>query len=411
MAPLTLTVPSGYGVPGATVLYNEAPSSPVEGVASGSGCTATRTFVVPWSQRWQFVAGMVGWTYLKRTSDTWWNARVTPQSYALRDLDPSEAQTLYAMGVESMKGEGKVIGYDSLGTAQYLKARVNIAYRSPTYRIYSDDFLLGGGLNSPDPITGNTRAPLLHEGGGVDESYLVRYVTKYRRPTAEYLTLPYGALKWVQQNPIQTPTGSILRIVSSMELKYTWHRVCNVPDTTQRTIGHLNNSQFDGCPRGTLLLTAVETTPYRWFFNQRLWDITYTFKFFSPIGSSQEIKNGGPIQVQNPSTGLWYDLRPDSKNIPVREYLGHNHYLRVNPGDPNGPGVVNGGYNLAPTYQMLTSDGVAPYGNFDPPPQGVTFQRPGVYNSNNFIGLGETIYRYTNFQDLFTSSRPVTPSE
>lgn len=432
MASLSLQIPTGYGSKTGTITYDETPDSPQESMG-GNVFRSRRTFIVPWSKRWLFSAGMVGWPFLRLqsgSSSSYWVSRVTPQGYSATDFDPNGTAFLYATSIENIQGQGKITGYDSDSVAQFQKAKISIGYESLSYRVRSDMEILTNAVlldqEIEDADYSDTGLGVFAGGAGVDEASLIRYITRFRQPTAEYLTLPLGALKWVQQNPTPTPAGSIGKIIAAQELHYTWHQVPNVPEAAKKSIGSLNNTWFDGYPRGTLLFVAVELKPYRWFFNQRVWDITYKFKFFSPVPSNSAEKVGGlSIYAQDSSNGLWYDTRRDgdvAPGVPVGEYLGHNHFLRTNFSDTSGPSILriftssgsSTSFTNAPAYQMMTNDGKRPYNNTSTTNISSALLQTGAQGTTT-INLqpnsGVTLYPYSNFSDLFRPDPPVTPAE
>lgn len=339
---------------GTTVNYQECPGSPAESIAGGM-FRSTRTFLVDWDQRWHFVAGTIGVPSLRAdiASGETYLSRTVPEGYFSVGLGGIlNRDWLFPTGIERVEGQGKALGYDASGTAYYEKAKVTVSYEAVTYSIRSDAEMVQDGYTHVDADGDEVLIP--------GEQKLGRYVTKFYMPTAEYLTLPFGGLNWAEA-PLTPVPGSIGRIIAATEVMFIWHQVPAIPEAVHTHIGTVNNAafptfvsgndrQFD---RGTLLLTSIDVKPYRWFFNQRLYDITYKFKYFQPVA------------------GL--DTSKDSQNnngIRINEPYGHNHFLRYKPGSV-----------LAPSYQMLSHNGRRPL-ETDPDP-------------------GVTVYAYKDFAELF----------
>lgn len=422
------TVPYGFAVPanGTLLTYDEAPDSPQESM-SGQVFRSRRSFFMPWSQRWTFAAWMVGYPALQQDYlGNWWVSRNVPQGYSALDFTGTNTPFLYASSIESIQGVGKITGYDAESTAQYSTARVTVGFETLSHRVFSDGdiFSTAGQLAAALGLdsTSDTNLGVFAQGGvvgGIDEASLVRYVTRFRQPTAEYITLPFGALKWCEPNPVLTPPGSISKIVAAVELQYVWHQVPNIPLAAKQAIGTVNDQSFDGYPRGTLLLTSIDLKPYRWFFNSRVWDITYKFKFFSPVGNPDDKLLGVSQQVLDVPRNVWVDIRRDATGTPLVEYLGHNHFLRMNFSDPNGPSAVPAAGGVGPpsflnmpTYQMISHNGNRPDGNSNSITiAGVTTRGSNAGQSNGISLGGKTVYAYTNFSNLFRPTAPLSPPE
>lgn len=449
----SLTIPSGFGYPQNSINYEECSGSPDEKIVEDA-IQAVREFIVPWNKRWTFVAGMLGWPYLRQdTAGNWYISRAVPYGYSALDLDPSNTRFLYAKEVSSVKGLGKIIGYDSDGIAQYQKAKVSLLFGTLSYRVRSDADMVNMWWDQwedsfPDPtlpivdsdenpeyqvedstyvpvsIFGRS-PPLLPGSTGVDESSLLRYVTKFRIPGAEAVSLPGGAMKWAEYVPGSpvfkntssyffnklSPTeqsqyihregelgapGTLTTVISVVELIYIWHQIPTIPIAINNIIGCVNQDWFDGYPRGTLLLTGIEARPYRWFGNQRLWDITYKMKLFAPKTNQDIDETGYYFNPYDSSLKGNYliDNRKDKNGVPTGEYYGHNHVLRVNTNDPQGPTL----HKIS--YQLITNDGSRPPNNTSYKSQGFGLAISN-YSVNITPGTGITSYPYADFNKLF----------
>ena len=388
---ITFTPPPGSTANGAIIAYDETPDSPQEMMQANS-FRSKRTFIVPWINRWQFAAVMLGYPVINRSQNFAVDGlyalnRLTPQYYSPIDLDPLATPWLFATSLDGIQGEGKIISYDIQGVAQYSKARISIGFEALTYRVLSDDDMINAGNVLP------------HTVGSPDESYMARYITKFRQPTAEYLQLPFGALKWVQPKPLtNVPGGTVGTIQAAQEVSYTWHQVPNVPSSVKTQIGTVNSSAFDNKQylRGQLLLTNVEVRPYRWFFNQRLFDITYKFRFFAPSG-------GGPtLDIVS------QQRQEDANGLTLLEPYGNNHFLHYR--DIGKNNVDNNTVLLPPQYDMLSNDGLGPPAAF------VDFSTSPGYNSGTTSSSaapisGRTVYTYSDFENLFRPGPNATPPE
>jgi hypothetical protein len=185
--------------------------------------------------------------------------RVTPHNY-----QPVGAVGgwLYATQVERIEGIGVSVN-EGDDVAEYEFARVTVIYESLTYDVKEDN-------------------EIHQTDGAPDESRMERFVTRTTEPTAEFITLPQGAYKW--KGTTLPVVGSHGRIISALNLTYTWHQVPRIPPSvkTSKLIGCVNSAEFDGYPAGTLLVTAVELTPYRMIGGLRVYDIKYRVSYKDP---------------------------------------------------------------------------------------------------------------------------------
>lgn len=333
--------------------YYERPGSPNEQY-SGDTFRATRTFDVPWYARWAFISYMLGTPKLVGNSiisrelpDQYYaffggnaNNLASPKAFmiatSLNGIECLGQQSETANGV----GPGTKITY-----CLYDWARITIGYESVTYNVKSDAEVTLGESN---------------------EYYLERFTTVFRQPTAEFLTLPFGAFKWVELDEngrtIVDPktgqptgirvSGSNGKIVAAAEIILVHHRVPGVSDAIKTHIGTVNKFDWPeiGALRGQLLLSNVELKPYRWLNEKRIFDITFKFKYMDP----------------DPAASL-----ADPTNA-----RGHNWFLQHFPVATNTKVGADISDILAgdPKYKLMTHNGWK---------------------------TGRTVYQYADFRDLF----------
>lgn len=374
------------------VPYAERPGSPEEYYQGGF--RVRRTFDVPYKLRWAFCYGMMGGPSLVQTNFNElfnpWDERVNqanrPQFAVRRNVPVGHRTTgssdnqfeappfpwLFPVAIEKMEGVGPITGVEAFDTprgkvenALYDLARVTFTYDTPTYTVRTDEDMIEKGYFYLD-----------EEGKPVpDESFCVRYVTRFRQPTAEYLTLPFGGLRWVSDNNFVR--GSHGKVVVAQELVYDWHQVPGIPYAIYTHIGCVNDRAFfdghDEHDRGTLLLTSVDIKPYRWFFGRTVYDITYKVKQFIPVNTYDTFR---------PFDQNLIDTTPDRDGIPVNEPYGHNHFLRYKPNQSVSE-TPNGTTRLVkpPKYEMITDNAV----------------RPSADNGR----AGKGVYEYRDFRKLF----------
>lgn len=370
---------------GNSVSYDEVPGSPQE-MVQGDGFKVRRTFLVEWNKRWLFVYGMLGGPYFNPVPllDYGWISRRLPQGYKTTASGlggngglPS-GHWMFPLSVEGIEGLGKILSVDADGVATYEKAKVSLLYETVTWKILSDAKMKENGY--VDPSFGNP-----------DEATVQRYVTKFYQPTAEYLTLPFMGMVWSEQlstpvdlsvQPVAVP-GSLGVLVPATEIMYLWRQVPGRPLALDTHIGSVNDAEFDGYRRGTLLLTSIDLKPYRWFLGQIVWDITYKMKYFEPQTKPHRNAAGNIITDAN---GIPYDSTTDRTGTAINEYYGHNHFLRYKPGGNNTPD----GW-LDPVYNLISHNGVRPTAGF---------------SVNRQMTTGRTVYEYKDFKYLFRLQAP-----
>lgn len=329
-------------------VYHEKQGSPKE-MCSGDVFRAQRTFDVPYDFRWVFIKAMLGTAAIKGAGTSSSITRELPDQYYVFYGKATPKAFMVATTLESLEniGEQKIYADDNLAgskliTSGYKVARITIGYESVTYDVKTDA-----------------------EMGSETEYGLKRFVTVFRQPTAEFLTLPQGAFRWVEEddfgnskldssgNPCGVKVvGSNGKIISAQEIIVVHHRVPGIPKAVNTHIGSVNKEDWPGLRalKGQLLLANIELKPYRWLDETRLYDITYKFKFFDPDPEA-------------------------SKKTPTRP-RGHNWFMQYFPGNLCDPsGGITSLDAIIPKYKLMTHNG-----KYD----------------------GRTVYEEKSMKDLFT---------
>lgn len=353
---------------GRNIEYNERPGSPQESF-SGDIFRAKRTFDVSWPDRWFFIKFMLGNAFLSPNGKD--IKRVLPHRYfasGAGQLIPTRP-FMIATALEGVEGlgmqSGVLIDGANLSDTGYHVARIGIVYESVTYNVVEDAAL-----------------------GAFNESCLKRFITVFKQPTAEFLTLPQGAYKWVEMDP-DRPTmvlydrgelarqppryipcglrvvGSNGKIVAAQEVIMVHHRVPGIPLAANTHIGCVNKYDWTELrvKRGQLLLSNIEVKPYKWLTGKRLFDITFKFKFLDP----------------DPEMSALHPLNP----------RGHNWFLQFFPIDTSSldTSSVDALLGGRPEYKLITHNGF--------PPDWPDIPRQG-----------KTVYNYKDMRELFTNYLP-----
>jgi hypothetical protein len=282
---------------------NPSPSS-VFRISDGQS-SATRIIDVAWSDWPRFVEDAVGYTTIKTNDATAqpYISRITPWHAAINDL-ATERKWLWAVDV-TVQGFGKptddvmneTVG--GLPMARFKTARCTLGYSTLLYDIRTDDAL----------------------GTDRDESRLDRYVTKIYRPQGEFLNIDGSAYYYgLGTSPAVPLYRGVNKTLISFNVQLTWHKIPEEavptkflnPNATNfaidRCLGTVNNQDWEGYAKGTLLLMAVEMRPYVSAVGIRYYDLTYSFKFFNP---TQETRNNNAIGHQHifrpRTTPGWYE--------------------------------------------------------------------------------------------------------
>lgn len=356
--PLTTVTIDGFVVP-----YSERPGSPNES-CSGDVFRAKRIFDVPFNLRWLFIKYMLGNAKLNVTGQT---VRSLPDQYFVyysnkqANLPKAFMVATTLEGIECL-GMQQIFTEVQPGTklafTGYDYARITIGYEAVTYDLVSDADM------------------------GVETEYACkRFVTIFRQPTAEFLTLPQGAFKWVEMDAFGKPllqvsnglpcglpvVGSNGKIIAAQEVVVIHHKVPGIPKALNTHIGTVNKDSWPAlrAERGQLLLANVELKPYRWLENQRLYDITFKFKFFDPDPEAT-----GLAQAQG---------HPEWAR-------GHNWFMQYFP-NPAKKTITDDLLAGDPSYKQITHNG---------------------YPDSDKEKPGRTVYAYKDFKELFKDYQDTT---
>jgi hypothetical protein len=222
---------------------------------------------------------------------------------------------LYAQSVD-LKGRGPTTaGFPGDGNVypEYESFLFDVDYASPTYEIKED-------------------ATLTTLDGVPSEAYWQRYITKIAKPAGEFFTIPSGTYKYVTAG---TPpvTQGIGKLLSFCNLQVTWHAIPEnaVPSVyvnpllvsrsfIETTIGKVNHLEFNGYAKGTLLLLGVNMQPFRSPFGDRIYDITYMFKYMEPTS------NTGHNFIFRPASTAWLEVTTDGATNLATQTAGKSIY-------------------------------------------------------------------------------------
>ncbi len=364
---------------GGNITYSERPNSPMESY-KGQMYTVQRVFDVAWGDRWTFALALLGDSQVITAVDAPYGAyvsRTIPQGYRTQLLGPgTNDRWMFPVSIDSMEPIGADVGYDANDVAQYTRgdakhagARITVSYEGTHYKVFTDADMLTRGYVQTDPYTGLTNEQIGDNTEYPDESSLGRYCSVFVQPMAEYLSLPFNALKWVEindkanndpgmakalgnvaQDGTKTYAGANVtnsygRIIPSTEVNVTWHMVPKVPSAMYTGLGKVNAGtftdpydRFTAAP-GQLLLTNAELKPYRWIGGKYLFDISYKFKLFKPAPQP-----GDP--------GYNAAANHDLFNQDIPGHITNNHFLHFR--------IGAGGFNSPPVFRLLTDTGLPP---------------------------------------------------
>lgn len=351
--------------PNGFIEYEEVSGSPEEAYNGQEG-KVTRTFLCPWPDRWEFCQALLGWSepisdsagtrYIKRhfpfpylevpnREDQSHDDEVDPDRV---EFEPEEIAHpwLYPDSVDSMTGIGPVEFDETTAANVYRKARVVVSYASRSYRLTDRVSIhLREGVLHPDAIT---------NAAGYD------YCSKFAASQAEAETLPYGKMVFCDGSAEVAFNGTI-RKRNFQDVFMTWHQV---PRNSISPLSQMRHTaSFFGCvnldaiwqyPPGTILLVGAQEIPALQV--NGVWTSDFIFRF-------KHLNSPYP----NGLIGLSeIGLDPDHPDLMLPQ--GHNYF----------PKFKDGSYS----YQVLSVNGLV-----GPDPL-----RPG---------LGQVIYPYRDFRELF----------
>jgi len=298
---------------------------------------------------------------------------------------------------------------DTTAVCKYKLARITVSYENLNYRITS--------------LTGQSYS-------GVSDLWYDSYTTFYRMPTAEVLSLPFGAYRFYDKDPAQryVITGSNMRLISQEEIMLTWHQVPFVPDAVRTHIGKVNSDWFPighlqttddeqkvtlenrlfAAP-GTLLLTNVELKPYKGFFSRRIYDINFKFKYFHAV----EKKSNGEVELAF-SDELYIiasdPCKPVEGDTDVCQKMakGHNFFLKYkyfNPKAGTAEDQISGNtssglFNNRRSGTCSVSGSVPVYDKCDSANSPGDFYRE--YLTHDGCPTGNPVYQMADFAELFS---------
>lgn len=360
---------SANTAPGTPIVWKEitkGPASPKFTLETDRS-TCTRVVDVSWDWVENFSHSVLGYQSLSslRVSDSYshvptslaypYISRVTPWRANFGNSPNYGFMFASKMDIEGVGVPADSVCFDGsneTAIARYKNARCTILFTSRTYEILSDTEMYAA-----EPT--------------MDESTWLRYVTKVVRPSGEIFTIQagdggffYGGLKSPEDSTkaMACQTG-INKLIVSFNLAVTWHQIplAAVPSAIynngcanaaiEKTIGRVNDRTFHGMPQGTLLLLAAEIKPMVSPLGERIFDITYMFKYLNPRATPYRYTNSG---------------MPPGMFI----YAGHNHVL-VPPAKQNPAGAPPDWFEAlsnrtlaassVPTNFIAKTDGVSIY--------------------------------------------------
>lgn len=244
-----------------------APASPKE-IYANDGARVVRQYLVDWDERFNLTQELLGYPLVGAVAGSVNTVlRQTPHPYHPENLDKP---FLYAMRVTEIEPWGKPTSATQTADAPapvYTKAKLTVEYEAPTYSVLEDDEV----------------AEPSFPGGGNESR---RYCTITLKPAGEFLTLPQGYFKWVSDGQIVAQT--VGKVDVYQDLVVTWHQVPDIPPGLSRLVGTVNDQvmQFEkngkvvlDAAMDTLLLVDAEPKPIMSAIGDRLFDITYRWRY------------------------------------------------------------------------------------------------------------------------------------
>lgn len=282
---------------------------------------ATRTFLVPWEDRFQARMDFLGFAtaYPVEMSAlangnpgfAWSISRIIPDAhpgyvdffnepYLYADnvtfepfgmtLDPTTGQPAYGEEFSTIDGNGEPV---------YEYAKMTVHYKSNLFKILDDS-----------TVTAQPYGAFFQ--GLIDESTLARYVEIPFAVGAQYLTLPDGTFEYAQPPtdifgnatnvpavPVQGAPGKIegqwdvtmvwrqvpIRMIAAAPVIRPYAAQLGGITTVQEAawdlaIGRVNSDTFAGYPPGTLLCEPMELTQWVQSTGDIVFDVTFHFKYF-----------------------------------------------------------------------------------------------------------------------------------
>ncbi len=305
------------------------PGSPEERIEQ-DGSSATRVLDVNWSDRQSAARYILGYPEVVRAT-SYYISRNLPLPHPAWVNPTTGYPFLWATKIPRIQGIGRV---GVPGTSQkltnglgdvaiYKTARMTVHHETLTYDILADN----------DPLMPKDA------NGWPDESSLKRYVTKKVFPAAQYITLTTGSCKYAA-NPVANPllpcANGLGKMLVNFNVSLTWHQIpdsaipCSLFSTNsiaagqgniELSLGRINKAAFAGFNKGTLLLMACDIKPLRSPHADRLYDITYMFKYFEPNDIALALPDGThgththvfrpPPPGSGSVAGIWTEVSSD----------------------------------------------------------------------------------------------------
>ncbi len=265
------------------------------------GATVVRELDVAWADRLSMVRILLGYPRVVVVPDAVSTAivvakyisRANPISYG-ELADPQGNPYLFCTRVDS--SGMKPLTKSASGVGTYKTSRLTCTFSSLPWEIISDAAMRTGGFGGSS-LFSSPSGPV----NVVDESCLLRNVTKRATGAAEQLTVQAGSYLFVATGHLLPPpvNQGTNRSFQTINLQLTWHGVprsgvpCGLINTNlgstvgyiEGTLGKLNSTLFAGFPPGTLLYLSCELRPNTSPLGDRLYDITHGFKgILVPLG-------------------------------------------------------------------------------------------------------------------------------
>lgn len=424
--------------------YEIAEGSPSYTFTNGT-IRAERTFLVEWKLRDLFVKAVLGYPYVMPVTDNRppfasyiarklpmqltdiraISTRVGDESEFPEDTNPSSFNAietenvvkignpfLYATAIPRVEGV-EATGYYKNGIADYTWAAITVQFESLPYKVVEDEDLIDliekrfqnldvaakaqtppYGLPKSNKTQGWPGKNAIVDPKHAYEWYMLRYVTRNVKPSAEYISLPRGRYKFVAFNKPSADFAAAY-LIASLEITYTWHQVPYIPEGARKHVGKVNkylfdpffadrfqvyltnnpNKKFVGFNPGTLLFTNCDIRPYRMGSGAYVYDIIYRMKHLEPL-----------------------------------EGRGHNYFLRYDSGIM-GPQPNNAPFRTH--YLKITDTGVEdeigdPFRMYLPPPYNTVQEEIEPQTDPDTKGkapsAGKPVFQYADFRELFTAN-------
>lgn len=311
-----ITIDGGYQV--VEHAQNEGPAS---GTLGNEKSNAKRVFFCLWPQMNAVCKVLLGGPSVALSGSTKYISRQIPHEHAAF-LTPTGGYFLYAQTIDwagfRVLGKGTVA--PSMG--DYNFAKLTVHYENLPYKILRDGAV----------TTRNSGTP--------DESGWERYITKIVKPQGEFFTVRPGTAAgngytYVGGGSIMVAQG-VPKLIVPYNLQITWHQIpesgvpCRLLNTAMTAkgaidyaLGRVNDAAWLNYAKGALLLMGVEMRPYNSAFGDRIYDITYLFKYFEP----QDAKTHQFIYKSDSPLGPgWIEITTDGSTNISNVYINKSVY-------------------------------------------------------------------------------------